>query len=71
MLCSKVCTHGGVCDLDEGHNGQHSASGYCTWNGDSGLSAEEADDMFRIKSAEQGIPSSIVEFVIDVNQAKD
>ena len=32
--CGVRCSHGGVCTLIKGHDGQHDAEGYCQWGGD-------------------------------------
>ena len=29
--CTATCSHGGICSLEGSHEGDHSASGYCTW----------------------------------------
>jgi hypothetical protein len=54
-----------MCDLDKGHPDEHDASGYCQWEGDSGVSREEADDMIRLKAAAMGFSNEFVETVID------
>ena len=40
--CWSYCTHGGVCELDAGHEGLHD-SRYCTWTDDEAIDEEEAD----------------------------
>jgi hypothetical protein len=64
-ICGATCSHGGMCDLDKGHLDEHDASGYCQWEGDSGVSREEADDMIRLKAAGMGFSNEFVETVID------
>jgi len=64
MYCGAICSHGGMCDLDAGHTNEHDASGYCQWEGESGVSREEADDMIRINGAKMGLPNNWVETVI-------
>jgi len=65
MYCGAICSHGGMCDLDAGHTNEHDASGYCQWEGESGVSREEADDMIRINGAKMGLPNNWVETVIN------
>jgi hypothetical protein len=65
MYCGAICSHGGMCDLEKGHLEFHSATGYCEWEGESGVSREEADDMIRISGAKMGLPGSWVEGVIN------
>ena len=43
-LCESNCSHGGCCDLDEGHAGDH-YSKYCQWSDAEAISAVEADAM--------------------------
>jgi hypothetical protein len=64
MFCNEVCTHGGVCDLNKGHEGKHSAGGYCEWEGYSGVSQEEGADMMRLKFAAQGYSNDVAELII-------
>ena len=65
MYCGAICSHGGMCDLEKGHTKEHDASGYCQWEGESGVSREEADDMIRINGEAMGLPLDFVETVID------
>jgi hypothetical protein len=40
--CTTFCSHGGICELDAGHEGLHDSS-YCTWTDDEAISRKEAD----------------------------
>jgi hypothetical protein len=42
MACRSYCEHGGVCILDEGHEGLHD-SDYCQWDDEHALTKEAAD----------------------------
>lgn len=46
MPCNRRCVHGGVCDLDRGHAGMHSASGYCRFSDDEAISDLDGDLLF-------------------------
>ena len=43
--CWSYCSHGGVCTLDEGHEGLHDSE-YCTWADAQALTKEAADAVF-------------------------
>lgn len=43
IFCESYCSHGGRCDLEPGHDGLHSSSGYCTWTDAEALTREAAD----------------------------
>jgi hypothetical protein len=47
-ICEFYCSHGGVCALEPGHDGQYD-SGYCTWDDAEALSRSDADDLLREK----------------------
>lgn len=51
--CESYCEHGGICTLDEGHEGMHN-SGYCQWS--KGISKEEADEILSKRLDEDGFP---------------
>lgn len=62
--CERPCKHGGLCDLDYGHVGLHSAGGYCTYTDEEAVTREESDRIFDEKagpgaSALLGIASMI------------
>ena len=40
--CGHYCSHGGICELPFGHEGQHD-SGYCQWDSADSLTEEQAD----------------------------
>lgn len=40
--CRSYCEHGGICELEAGHDGLHD-SRYCQWDDDHALTEEEAD----------------------------
>ena len=44
-MCSQHCKHGGVCELEEGHQGEHDSS-FCKWKDEESLTKEEADEIF-------------------------
>lgn len=43
-MCETYCSHGGVCELERGHEGQHD-SRYCQWTDDEALSRDEANEV--------------------------
>ncbi len=56
MKCDNYCSHGGVCSLDNEHEGQHESWGfggpgvgtkYCSWDSKDSVSREEADNRLR------------------------
>lgn len=47
--CETYCEHGGICELDKGHEGLHD-SRYCQWTDNEAIGKEEADR--RLISAE-------------------
>lgn len=56
MFCNAYCTHGGVCNLDTGHEGLHSASGYCEWEDRQSISEAEADQKINDKGYGSFLP---------------
>lgn len=64
-MCETYCSHGGVCELEQGHEGQHD-SRYCQWGDDESLSRDEANAVLETKPGgtaisllwELGIPRS-------------
>jgi hypothetical protein len=62
-LCDSYCTHGGICELNAGHEGQHD-SRYCQWTDAEALSKSDADDLFRDKADEFGLPDEATEAIV-------
>lgn len=53
--CPTYCKHGGVCELDEGHEGLHSSGpGNCTWGDAETVSKEYSDSVFLAKAEALG-----------------
>jgi hypothetical protein len=48
LICESYCSHGGVCELDPGHEGLHDSS-YCQWADAQSLTREAADEILREK----------------------
>jgi len=63
MDCNSYCSHGGVCELEDGHEGQHD-SRYCQWSDDEALDKDEADRRLMQKGREQGVPT-FAQFLAD------
>jgi hypothetical protein len=42
LPCQSYCEHGGVCELDEGHDGLHDSS-YCKWDDAHAIPKADAD----------------------------
>jgi hypothetical protein len=51
LPCDSYCEHGGVCDLDLGHEGLHD-SRYCQWDDAHALSKADADAVLIAKAPE-------------------
>lgn len=49
--CSSFCTHGGVCNLEEDHEGLHD-SGFCQWADAQALTRDAADAVLASGSPE-------------------
>jgi len=47
-VCGSYCEHGGICILDDGHDGDHD-SGYCTWTTAESPTQAEADTILACK----------------------
>lgn len=60
MTCETYCEHGGICDLEKGHEGLHD-TGYCKFA--EGTSKEIADTLFIQKAG------PIAEIVISLGDA--
>lgn len=54
MLCSKRCSHGGVCERHSGHEGDHS-TGNCIYTDAEALTDEAGDDVY-MATTEQPAP---------------
>lgn len=67
MNCGNYCTHGGACSLPRGHDGQHSASGYCTWSDEESVSRAQADVTLAAKSPEGAAIVAIYGMVVPGN----
>lgn len=52
--CGRRCSHGGACTLDRGHEGKHSAGGFCEFSDEEALSDEEGDLLFMDKNPDMG-----------------
>ncbi len=52
-LCKSYCEHGGVCELDAGHDGLHD-SRYCQWDDDHAVPKQQADDELVTKTGDYG-----------------
>ena len=50
-FCETYCSHGGVCELDAGHEGPHD-SGYCTWTNEEAISRDAADELLAARGPE-------------------
>jgi hypothetical protein len=46
--CGAYCPHGGICTLEECHDGDHN-SYYCTWSDKESLTESEADELIADK----------------------
>ena len=46
--CNAYCSHGGICVLNAGHEGQHDTK-YCQWGDEDSISKQEADSLLRTK----------------------
>lgn len=62
--CVSYCSHGGVCILDAGHEGQHD-SDYCQWGDSEALDKTTADALFYAKAGVQGIDDFSASFIAD------
>ena len=61
-MCGAYCTHGGVCVLKMGHEGQHD-SYYCKWGDEESLTKLEADAKLQAKAEELGYSQDEIEFM--------
>lgn len=52
--CDSYCSHGGVCELDPGHEGLHD-SRYCQWADAEALTREAADAILATKPGGEGL----------------
>lgn len=50
--CLAYCSHGGVCNREDGHEGKHD-SDYCQWTDEESISYDEAQSRLAARS-EQG-----------------
>ena len=64
--CDSYCEHGGVCELDTGHDGQHD-SRYCKWTDAEALDKADADAIFLGKAAKVGLSASTTDILTNPN----
>ena len=65
MHCASYCKHGGVCELEAGHEGLHD-SRYCRWADAEAVPQVKADDIFRA-----GDNSGMAEVIIQLGNILD
>lgn len=46
--CMTYCTHGGICELESGHDGLHDSS-YCQWPDTQSATRRDADEILSAK----------------------
>lgn len=59
MSCNSYCEHGGICVLEDGHEGRHD-SGYCQWDDKEGITKEKADKLMLKAAKRQGLPQYFI-----------
>lgn len=62
--CESYCSHGGVCELEAGHEGRHD-SRYCQWSDDEALDKGTADAVLRNNGQSNGYTEAEIERAID------
>lgn len=70
MICESYCSHGGVCELDPGHEGLHDSS-FCQWADAEALTKEAADQKLLDKGPEGEVIVTLFDLALAMDQLAD